>query len=407
MNAAPTSRERAKFCGLFWIQCHAQALWYVPFSNVLRAHDLGRLIPYAFASASIAAFVSPMLSGVLADRHVSAERLLRWMASGIGLFLALTFLAIEQRWGPWWVLGFLIIEQLFAAPAWGLACAIVLGRLEHPEREFGAVRAWATFGWMAAGPLLSFVLMADRSTRSGFAAAAAWGVVALFTYVLPTAPPLAPAIRSWRDRFSGDAFRLFRERNHRSVFIAAALYNIPMAAFYPFATIHLQALGESRVAAAMSIGQITEIIAAYALATLLVRFPFKTILLMAITAGVARYALFALNTLPWLIAGIALHGMCFTLFFVAAQIYLESRVDPQFRSRAQTLMTVMTDGFGNLLGALGCGWWFAWCSGQGGATRWPEFWGMLSVATLVVWVIFAVGYRRSGRLATWREKTGA
>ncbi|RYD79145.1 MAG: hypothetical protein EOP84_13415, partial [Verrucomicrobiaceae bacterium] len=93
MNGSPLLR--VKLCALFCLQAHGIALWYVPFSNILRAHGLEALTPYAFACSSIAAFISPMLVGTLADRHFSAERILRWLLVGGAAFLVLTFLAIE------------------------------------------------------------------------------------------------------------------------------------------------------------------------------------------------------------------------------------------------------------------------------------------------------------------------
>jgi hypothetical protein len=86
-------------------------------------------------------------------------------------------------------------------------------------------------------------------------------------------------------------------------------------------------LGESRVAAFMALGQVSEVVAMYALAPLLARVRLKWILAAGITFGVLRYGLFALNNLPAVIAGIALHGLCFTLFFIPAQIYLDQRID--------------------------------------------------------------------------------
>ena len=137
MNGSPLLR--AKLCALFCLQAHGIALWYVPFSNVLRVNGLEALTPYAFACSSVAALISPMLVGALADRRFSAERILRWLLAGGAIFLVLTFLAIQQNWGGGWVLTFLQLEQLCAAPSWGLASAIVLANLREPEREFSGI----------------------------------------------------------------------------------------------------------------------------------------------------------------------------------------------------------------------------------------------------------------------------
>lgn len=396
---ATSSRERAGLCLLFYLQAHAQALWYVPFSNVLEAHGLKAIVPYAFACSSLAFFISPMISGALADRHVSAERVLRWLSAGTGLCLLFTFTAIGQGWGPFWVLALLQLQQLFYAPTWGLAGAIVLSRLERPDREFGAIRVWGTFGWLTAGPIMSFIFHADSSVVSGYVAGAVWLTVAAFSFALPCVSPAEPsAPRSWRDLLGWDAFSLLRNPNHRPVFVTAGLLSIPLAAFYPFAVIHLREAGEPHPAAAMSLGQVSETIAMYALAPLLARVRLKTLFMTGIFFGVMRYVFFAVDTRAALLSGVALHGFCYTLFFISAQIYLDQKVDRAFRTRAQTLLSLMMSGVGTFVGALSCGWWREWCMSSDG-THWSLYWSVLAVAVLGVFVFFGMTYRDSGSLS--------
>ncbi len=378
---------------LFFLQAHAIALWFVPFSTVLQGHGLGWLTPYAFAATGVAAFISPMLTGVLADRHLSATRLLRYMSLAISVSLVLTFLAIERRWSGGWILGLVQIQQLCSAPAWGLTSMIVLARLPDPARQFGAIRAWATYGWLVAGLIISLVLAADSSTLCGFTAAAAWLVVAGFTYFLPdVSPQVTRAGWRWRDLLGLETFVLLRHPRHRAVFVTAGLLSIPLAAFYAYTPLHLQDLGITKVSAVMSLGQVTEALAMYALAPLLARCRLQTLFSLAILTSTLRYALFAVGHPAGVFTGIALHGICFTFFFIPAQIYIEQRIDRTLRFRAQALMTLLVGGFGNLLGYLGCGWWRAACV-SGGQTFWREYWGGLTVAVVLVGAYFAWAYR--------------
>jgi hypothetical protein len=233
-------------------------------------------------------------------------------------------------------------------------------------------------------------LHADNSTTSGFAAAVVWLGVAVFTLVLPKTPPGAAVGRkTWRSVMGWDAFALLENRDHRTVFITAALFSAPLAAFYPFAAMHLRDLGEPRVSAAMSLGQISEIISMYALAPLLGRFRLKWIFFAGICFGVIRYAI---DTRAAVLLGVSLHGFCFTLFFISAQIYLERRIDPQFRTRAQALMAFMMSGVGNLTGSLGSGWWRQGCTGANG-TDWTLYWSVLCGVTICVGVFFLASYR--------------
>ncbi len=390
--------ERREFCLLFYLQAQAQALWYVPFANVLEAHHLESIIKYAFIPSSIASFISPMIGGMLADRHASAERILRWLFAGTGLCLVLTFSAIHHGWSARWVLACLLLQQLFFSPTWGLSSAIVLARLHNPERQFGGVRVWATFGWLLAGPIVSFAFHADASVLSGFLAAGAFLILAGFTGLLPSVPPPAPAAaHRWRDWLGWEAFGLLRDPNHRPIFISAALFNVPLAAFYPFTVIHLRELGELHPVAAMSLGQVSEVAAMYSLGFLIARFRLKTLFLAGIAFAALRYGLFAVDTRAAVLAGIAAHGLCYTLFFIPAQIYLERRVNPAFRARAQTLLIFMMGGFGNLVGVLSCGLWWEWCRVGGKTTQWTLYWGALCASVIGVFIFFSLTYRGLGR----------
>ena len=382
----------AEFAALFFLQAGAVGMWQVCFGSVLTAHELERYIPYAFACFALSAFISPMFVGALADQRVAPTRLLRWLSGAGAVCLAMAFVAIDRGWKPWWMLIFIQLHALCATPTMSLLTSIVFARLREPQKEFGPLRAWATFGWIVAGWLVSWVLHADTSTTSGYAAAATFAGVSLFSFFIPAVLPAElKLVRSWRDIFGLEALELLRDRDHRVVFLTAALYNAPLAAFYPYTPIHLHAVGIEHATAAMTLGQFTEVLAMFTLAGLLARFRLKWLFLVGISCGVLRYGLFALNTRTWLLIGISLHGIAFSLYFVTAQIYLEHRVEARLRTRAQALLTLMIGGFGNLFGFLGAGWWRQSCTLRGG-TEWPVFWLGLAGVTTVVLLFFATQY---------------
>jgi MFS family permease len=107
---------------------------------------------------------------------------------------------------------------------------------------------------------------------------------------------------------------------------------------------------------------------------------------------VVRYGMNALNTKAWIMLGTTLHGFAFTLYFITTQIYLEERIDPKWRVRAQALLALLMGGVGNLLGYLGGGWWYGFCT-VNGVTDWPRFWWGEAALTAVVCLFFALMYR--------------
>lgn len=387
--------EYTELTALFLIQGAAMGMWLVPLSAVLDAHGLQAIKPFAFASTAVAAFVSPLFFGAMADRHASPVKVLRWLSFATAAAMALASFAIQSGWNPWFILALIQLHALCSSPTWSIASTIVFARLRDAKREFGPIRAVATLGWMAGCWLVS-ALNADASPRAGYNGALTWLVVTAFTFLLPEVDAPKPAgPPTLRERLGLDALALLKNHDHRVVFITAALFNIPLAAFYPYTPPHLRELGLTHTTAWMTLGQVTEIIAMLFLARLLTSWRLKWIFAAGLGFGVARYALCALDAKGWILLGVALHGCSFTLVFITAQIYLDERVDPAWRARAQALMALMTSGVGNLIGYLGVGWWFA-ANARPGGENWAVFWSGLAAAVAAVLAYFLIAYHGRG-----------
>jgi MFS family permease len=380
---------------MFFLHGAAMGMWFAPLSTVLGAYGLDGIRSYAFATTALAAFVSPLLFGAIADRHMSPVKVLRGLAFVSAATLALVGFAIQQAWNPWLVLGLIQLFSLVSAPTWSIVATIVFARLADARRQFGPVRAMATSGWMSGCWVISLA-GADRSVRAQFVAAAVWLLVAAYTFCLPVLEaPRAVAQLTWRQRLGLDSLQLLRHADHRVVLITVALFSIPIAAFYPYAPPNLVALGFHRTTAWMSLAQVSEVIAVLLLAWLLMNWRLKWIFIGGLALGILRFALSAFNTPAGLLAGIALHGCSFAWVVILAQIYIDQRVDPSWRARAQAFLYVMSSGFGSLFGYLGSGWWFEW-SGTLSTSHWPLFWGGVAAAVGAVFVYFVSMYRGVG-----------
>ncbi len=388
--------EYAELMILFFIQAAAMAIWFVPLGPILDAHDLHGIKPYAFAASAVAAFISPLMFGAMADRHVPPAIVLRGLSFATALLMAGISTAIQWHCHPWLILGLIQIFYLAYAPMFSISTALVLARLADAKKEFGPVRALATIGWMLGAILIS-ALNLDRSAFTGYLGAAFWLLVSGFTFFLPMlAVPSSAEHLSWHERLGLDALKLLKDRDTRVVFITTSLFNIPLCAFYPYAPTHLHDLGFTHTSAWMSLGQVTEIIAMFSLAWLLWKWRWKWIFACGLGFGVTRFVLSAMNTKTSLLLGVTLHGASFVLVFITAQIFLDQNIDPAWRSRAQALMTLMNGGVGNLIGYLGSGWWFATCTNRQ-VTHWPLFWGGLAATVSMVLIYFLNAYREEPR----------
>jgi MFS family permease len=155
----------------------------------------------------------------------------------------------------------------------------------------------------------------------------------------------------------------------------------------------------------MSLGQLSEIVGLLSLAYLARRVRLKWIIFGGLLFGILRFGLFAVNVPLALLAGIALHGACYTLHNVTAQIYLAERVEPEMRARAQALFVMLTTGVCNLFGYLGTGWLFQVTRTENGQ-RWPLYWSLLCGATVLITVYFFRNYHGVGQ-GFFRQKESA
>jgi MFS family permease len=380
---------------VFFFHGMTPGFWLPALTNILNARGLADWVPAAFLVAPLCALVAPLIGGALADQRVSADRLFAWSAILCSIVLFAAFRLLEAGWHPAWFIGLLGAYSVLSGPSWGLLATISLTHLSHGERQFPLVRMGATVGWVCGGLITSHLLMADTSPLAGHASVVARIIGGLIALVLPFTPPLGNAV-SWKSRFGLDAFAILKQRDQCVFFIVTTLLSIPLAAFYMYAPEFLKALGDDRPAGTMTIAQVIETFSMLVLASVMTRFRIKTVLTWALGFSVLRFLLSALagvdGVAGWHIAGIALHGICFTFYFVTAQVFLDRRVDPGLKSQAQGLLAMVSNGLGPLIGTLVCGWMRQALVHPDG-TGWTAYWLWLAAMVFVCLVIFVALYR--------------
>jgi nucleoside transporter len=384
---------------VFFFHGMTPGFWFPALTNILRAQGLDGWVAIAFAVPPFCSLISPLIGGALADQRVTANRLFAWSSLLGAVALGLAFWCLDQRMHPYWFVTLLAVYSIISGPAWGLLATIALTHLAHGERQFPLVRLGATIGWIGAGLTTSWVLKADTSPISGYAATVSKILAGLAAFFLPHTPPLGKAT-SWKSLLGLDAFSLLRQRDHLVFFLVTALFSVPLNAFYMYAPELLGVLGDRKPTATMTIAQISEIIGMLLVGFVMARFRIKVLLLWALGLSALRYGLSAQagasGVMGWHIAGIALHGVCYTFYFITAQVFLDRRVDPALKGQAQGLLTLVSGGLGPLAGAFVCGYLRKLLVGEDGS-GWMEFWGVLAGMIAVCFVIFAVFYRGLAR----------
>ena len=127
---------------LFFIQGMAMSMWFVPLSPVLDAHGLQHIKPYAFATSAIAAFVSPLIFGAMADRHAAPVVVLRWLAIATAASMSLATTSIKLGWGAGFVLAFIQLHALCTSPTFSIATTIIFSRLQNSQLDTAEASNW-------------------------------------------------------------------------------------------------------------------------------------------------------------------------------------------------------------------------------------------------------------------------
>lgn len=394
-----TAADGKRILAGLWLASFFQGLstgfWLPALTNILNAEGMGQWVGWAFAVPPVCALFSPLVGGALADEKVPAQKLLAWCSLTGAVMLFLAFGALDAGLGALWFLFLLAAYSLASGPSWGLLATISMTHLGDGGKRYPLVRVGATFGWIAAGFLTSYALRADASPAAGYAGAAGRIVCAVLALRLPHTPPLGLG-KSWKSALGLGAFSLFRNRNHAVLLTVTGLFSIPLAAFYMYSPELFEVLGDKTPTASMTVAQWSEIAAMIFLGALMVRYRLKTLLMWGLGLSALRFAMSGYaglgGVIAWHTAGVALHGVCYTLYFVTAQVYLDRRVDPSMRGQAQGLLGLMAAGIGPLVGAFFCGWLRDVCVDEND-NGWQNFWWILAGLIAVCWAAFGVLYR--------------
>ena len=349
---------KIKLGAMMFLQFFIWGSWGVPIVTYL-GKSLGfddAQKPIPFTVMALAAMVTPLFMGAIADRLVNSEKLLgvlhlagaaaMWVASGQTAF---TPFALAFR-----------VFSLCYTPTLSLSSKIAFHHVQDAEREFPAIRVMGTVGWIVAGILIGKVLQLEDSKVPMQIAAGAAAVAGLLAFTLPATPPTASGRPfAVRDALGLDAIGLLRHRDFLVFMVGSFLVSILLQWYHTSTNDFLNEIGVAQPAFVMTFGQMIEVGFMILLPVLLVRFGIKGIMLVGLAAWSLRYFAFgagdAGNGMWLLYAGILLHGVCFDFFFVSGQIYTDQRAGQALRGAAQGLLTLVTNGLGFFVATLVAG----------------------------------------------------
>jgi nucleoside transporter len=376
---------------MMFLQYYVWGSWYVTMGTYMttKLGSSGIQIGAAYSALAIATMISPFFVGMIADRFFAAQRVM-----GILHILggALLFLASRVTLnGPfYWVM---LLYSLAYMPTIALSNSVAFRQMSDPGKQFPLVRVFGTVGWVVSGFMIA-LLGIEKTPGTFYMAAIISVVLGLFSFALPSTPPLATTPSTAKSVMGIDAFVLFKDKPYLIFFIAAIFVCIPLSFYFGFANLFLNQSGMHNAAGKMVMGQISEALFILAIPFLFNRIGVKKMLMIGMTAWILRYLCFAfgnMGTGVWMLyTGIILHGVCYDFFFVTGYMYTEKKSNERIKNAAQGLFTFVTYGLGMFIGT-----WFsgfvtnAYSVNQ--VYQWPKIWYIptyIAVAVLICFIFF-------------------
>jgi len=338
---------------MMFLQFFAWGSWFATLALAMGSNGLGKFIGGAYESAPIAAIIAPLFLGLIADRLFASEKVLGvLMLIGGGIMCAVAVIAPQGESKGELVVWLMIAYMLCYMPTLGLGNSIVFTHL--PQEQFPKARVWGTIGWIAAGLGLS-AWGWSASLNIFWLGAVSSLALGLYAFTLPhTPPPAKNQPLNVGSLLMVDALKLLKQPGFLVFAICSMLICIPLAYYYGQTSAYLGAAGFEQAGAAMTIGQMSEIIFMILIPFFFRKLGVKIMLMVGMACWVVRYALFALGApdqVMWmLLLAVALHGVCYDFFFVTGFIYTDKKAPAQVRGQAQSLLVFLTQGLGMFFG---------------------------------------------------------
>ena len=372
-------------------------MWLPSLPNILEAYEVRWTLPYVFALMPLMGILSSLFFAALSDRKLEAQKLLGYLSLIGAVFLWLAFSSLEWGWHPGWYLFFKSCTALISAPMLPLISKVQLANLSNPEKSFPLYSLCGTIGWLTAGLIISGLDM-DSSAKAGLIAAYVRVLLGFVCFLLPATPPENSTSRGWKATLGLEAFSLMKNKELRKLYIASTLVSVPYISFFMLVPTMLIAFGSEHPTAQMTIGQSTEIFAMLLLSTLAGYYRMRSLMIVSMLMGLARFALLALSgatgLLPIIWLGIALHGPIYTFMTIAGRIFIDQRVSSGIRGQAQALYSLLTMYVAGILGSFFCESVYQHTV-LGASESWMGLWIAMAVFTLIPLAYFCFGLGKS------------
>lgn len=307
----------------------------------------GKQTGWIYATLPIACIVSPLISGLLADKYMNTEWVL---AASHAIGAVLLFLAVRQQTFKGMFLVMLLYSLCYGATL-PLVNAVLFAHVGDLATQ-GLVFIWAPIAWALVG----YFLTGWRNVRGGegdgsdclMLAAVLSVLMAVACYLAPATPPKGtteiPIVK---------AFGMLAQPDFL-IFVVTSLVIAGLMQFYFLGSARFMTdmgIPGKNVPATMGIAQAAQAVATFfLLGTMLETLGFKWALTIGAGFWVLMYLIYVGTRPRWLIVvSQTFHGLAYVFFMIVGQIFA-GKVGPHIPASMQALIFAATTGVGLFLG---------------------------------------------------------
>ena len=362
-----------------------------------------------FSTLGISSILMPAITGIIADKWVSAEKLYGVLHILGGLALCY----LPQVDDPTTFYYVIFAAMLCYMPTISLSNSVAYSILKNNHfdvvKVFPPIRVWGTVGFIAAMWITN--LTGNKASGNMFYLAALAAIIlGVYSFTLPKCAPqnLIASDAHWTEKLGLNAFKLFGTYKMALFFIFSMFLGGALQLTNMYGDVYLSEFSKMPEYAdsfvvkystiIMSISQISETLFILAIPFFLKRFGIKQVMLISMLAWVLRFGLFAygnpMDGLWMIIASCIVYGMAFDFFNISGSLFVETSTDASIRSSAQGLFMMMSNGFGAFFGGLLSGIVIDnFYTDPTGIRDWHGIWLAFAGYALVIAVLFAVFFK--------------
>lgn len=403
------------------IQWAVWGAYLTSMGSYLASVGLATRIGIFYAMQGIVSIFMPTLMGIVADKFISAEKLLGIChgiagAAMLGAGLYGMTAGTEVSFGI--LFGMYALSVAFYMPTIALSNSVAFNILEQngydTVKDFPPIRVFGTVGFICAMLFVNFMTNGDgvqyQHTYNQFLVSGILGVtMLLYCFTLPQCQHsnVSGEEQTLAQRFGLDAFSLFKDKHMAIFFIFSMLLGVALQITNGFANPFISHFAEvpefahtwgaRNANALISISQMSEVIGILFIPAAMRLFGIKKVLLIAMFAWVLRFGLFGAGDTGsgvWmLILSMIVYGVAFDFFNISGAIYTNMRTSEKLQNSAQGLFMLMTNGIGATIGTLGAQAVINHFVYNAAEPNWSAAWYVFAAYALVMAVLFILFFK--------------